>query len=161
MTELASSDATSPDWTSISHEVLCPLCEYNLRGLNTPRCPECGYPFEWTEILDQRRQNHPYLFEHHPEQNFKSFWQTAAGACRPRQFWISLHPGQRSRLWRLFLYWFLGAFCLLSASTVSIIALAGVEANARNESRKRSMQQVIITGWNNTSFRSTVPSMHG
>jgi hypothetical protein len=23
-------------------DVACPLCEYNLRGLLTPRCPECG-----------------------------------------------------------------------------------------------------------------------
>src|SRR5436305_13805040 len=23
-------------------DVACPLCGYNLRGLTTPRCPECG-----------------------------------------------------------------------------------------------------------------------
>ena len=24
------------------HEARCPLCDYNLRGLSRPRCPECG-----------------------------------------------------------------------------------------------------------------------
>ena len=45
----------------------CPLCEYNLRGLSEPRCPECGYRFEWAELRDPSRRLHPYLFEHHPE----------------------------------------------------------------------------------------------
>ena len=25
-----------------TRDVACPLCTYNLRGLTTPRCPECG-----------------------------------------------------------------------------------------------------------------------
>lgn len=25
----------------------CPRCEYNLTGLHTPRCPECGLRFDW------------------------------------------------------------------------------------------------------------------
>ena len=27
----------APPWESVSHDVRCPLCEYNLRGLTEPR----------------------------------------------------------------------------------------------------------------------------
>lgn len=28
----------------------CPKCGYNLTGLPTERCPECGTPFNWTNV---------------------------------------------------------------------------------------------------------------
>lgn len=34
-------------------DVPCPHCEYNLRGLTVPRCPECGEPFYWESLLSQ------------------------------------------------------------------------------------------------------------
>ena len=57
------------DWNNIPGEVYCPLCEYNLRGITEPRCPECGYAFDWADVLDPRRRLRPYVFEHHPERN--------------------------------------------------------------------------------------------
>lgn len=96
-------------------EVLCPLCEYNLRGLTDARCPECGAKFDWEELRDPSRRLHPYLFEHHPERNIRSFWRTLIGGLRPRQFWTTLYPTQPSRLRRLFLYFLIysiiGALC--------------------------------------------------
>ncbi|MCA9255136.1 MAG: hypothetical protein KDA33_05835, partial [Phycisphaerales bacterium] len=62
-----------PDWASSEQEIVCPLCEYNLRGLSEARCPECGSEYTWAELQDERRKGHPYLFEHHPERNFWSF----------------------------------------------------------------------------------------
>ena len=56
-------NSVGPDWDAIRHDVPCPLCDYNLRGLRDPRCPECGYQFEWPEVLDPRRQEHDYLLE--------------------------------------------------------------------------------------------------
>lgn len=44
--------STTPQWESISHDVKCPACGYNLRGLNDPPCPECGHRFEWAAVLD-------------------------------------------------------------------------------------------------------------
>ena len=29
-------------------DVPCPLCAYNLRGLTSPRCPECGHELHLT-----------------------------------------------------------------------------------------------------------------
>ena len=79
-----------PDWSTVADEIHCPLCEYNLRGLSEPRCPECGYQFEWPELLDITRRAHPYLFEHHPERNIWSFFRTLFGGQRPSVFWRSL-----------------------------------------------------------------------
>lgn len=39
-----------------THDVLCPLCQYNLRGLDADRCPECGRGLE----LSIRVSEHVY-----------------------------------------------------------------------------------------------------
>src|ERR1700678_2777121 len=41
-TTTPSDDAALVDWLSI-RDAPCPLCGYNLRGLASPRCPECGH----------------------------------------------------------------------------------------------------------------------
>jgi|CXWL01.1.fsa_nt_gi hypothetical protein len=99
--------AGPPDWSTITEDIHCVLCDYNLRGLAESRCPECGYRFEWADLLDPRRRVHPYLFEHHPERSFWSFKKTLLGGLRPKRFWRTLHPIQPSRPRRLLLYWFL------------------------------------------------------
>jgi hypothetical protein len=101
---------STPDWSTLADEIQCPLCDYNLRGLVEPRCPECGYQFDWIELLDAKRRVHPYLFEHHPERNLWSLCRTLIGGLRPTQFWQSLHPMQRSRPWRILRY---AIICLL------------------------------------------------
>lgn len=127
--------AARPDWRQLDEEVRCPLCEYNLRGLVQPRCPECGYEFVWSDLLDPSRRLHPTLFEHHPERNFWSFRKTLLGGFRPRRFWTSLHPAQPSSVKRLILYWacctsiiLLAVLCELTFTAVS---LARVNAAAQ------------------------------
>jgi hypothetical protein len=39
-----------PGREGLDEDVRCPECEYNLRGLTVPRCPECGLPFDWSDI---------------------------------------------------------------------------------------------------------------
>src|SRR6266566_5309974 len=97
-------EQSRPDWETIEHGVECPLCEYNLRGLVEPRCPECGYIFEWWEVLDPKRRKHEYLFEHHRESNLWSWRKTVVGGLRPGKFWTTLHPTQPARSWRLLIY---------------------------------------------------------
>ena len=132
-------DTPGPDWDRIDHEVLCPLCEYNVRGLIDPRCPECGYRFDWPEILDPRRQEHDYLFEHHPERPIWSYGRTTIGACRPRRFWTSLHPAQRSRPYRLIAYWCIGAACLWFASLSLVVNSAARQAGERDQRRAEAL----------------------
>ncbi len=110
-----------PDWNAISEEITCPLCEYNLRGLVDPRCPECGYRFTWREMLDPERRRHPYLFEHHPRRNAHSFWMTLRNGCRPWKFWTSLHPVQPHSARRLLLYYLLVSFLAVPLALSSFL----------------------------------------
>jgi hypothetical protein len=110
----------APDWASVTLEVKCPLCEYNLRGLAEPLCPECGYRFEWRIVLDPSRRIHPYLFEHHPERNVGSFLQTLLRNFRPFQFWKTLEPSQPSSVRRLMIYWAVGALAAMLPAVVVI-----------------------------------------
>ncbi len=34
-------------------DVFCPQCEYNLRGLDQPRCPECGLAIRFPTATDE------------------------------------------------------------------------------------------------------------
>lgn len=108
---ILASDGT-PRWEAITEESHCPLCNYNLRGLSEPRCPECGYSFQWLNLLDPAFRIHPYVFEHHPESNVRSFFRTALAGWRPKKFWTSLHPAQPSRVGRLLVYWMLNTLWL-------------------------------------------------
>ncbi|MHC4675411.1 MAG: hypothetical protein ACYTBZ_23245 [Planctomycetota bacterium] len=126
---MALSVIDTPDWDKIDEDILCPLCDYNLRMLTVPRCPECGYRFEWSEMLDPRRRLHPYLFEHHPGRNYKSFRQTVFGGWRPKKFWTSLHPIQPSYPKRLMMYWCLAAGVLLFTLLCTYIFILVVTVN--------------------------------
>jgi hypothetical protein len=98
-----SSDAITD--SPIDQDVLCPLCNYNLRGLAEARCPECGGQFNWDELRDPAKRLHPYLFEHHPARKIWSLFRTLRGGLLPRRFWTTLLPVQPSYPKRLILYW--------------------------------------------------------
>jgi hypothetical protein len=126
----------APEPTAAHEPIPCPLCEYDLRGLAEPRCPECGYRFDWADLLDPTRRRHRYLFEHHPNRNLWSFWKTAAAGLRPARFWRSLSPVQPSSPRRLALYGILvGLAALLVGAVLSHVLMAlaamstGVVAN--------------------------------
>lgn len=117
-----------PDWTAIDETIRCPLCAYNLRGLAKPRCPECGYRFEWDELLDPTKRLHPFLFEHHPERNVETYFKTLRNGLRPLAFWRSLHPVQPSVPRRIVLYWLLGTPLLVAAGMTCLLMYAHVVA---------------------------------
>ena len=105
--ETTSAAAAAPPGPDPEAPVPCPMCDYDLRGQPEPRCPECGYRFEWPQLPDPALKRHPYLFEHHPRRNVRSFVRTLLGGVLPRRFWRSLRPSQPSAPRRLVLYWVL------------------------------------------------------
>ncbi|HWL94166.1 MAG TPA: hypothetical protein VNT79_11600 [Phycisphaerae bacterium] len=84
-----------PDWTAIDFDVHCSRCGYNLRTLTTPRCTECGFQFEWDELIQGLFNRNPELFEHTwREKPVRAYLRTIfAPMFRPKKFWqgVSLH----------------------------------------------------------------------
>ncbi len=114
MTAMEANDP-APDWGVLEGELQCPLCQYNLRGLEQSRCPECGFAFSWSEILRGQREKHPYLFEHQNKRNIWSFWKTYWMDCRPQRFWNELNPAQSVNLRRLMIYWFVASLPMFAS----------------------------------------------
>jgi hypothetical protein len=120
----SASAATSPNWEQITRDITCPLCGYNLRGLTTPVCPECGHHFDWPAVLNPDQNIHPYLFEHHPRRNVSSFLKTFFGQFEPFKFWQKVKPTQPIRIGRLWAYWAIcTVVCLLPALLVIAIRI--------------------------------------
>src|SRR5687767_5495541 len=112
----------TPSPPPAEEQLLCPLCDYDLRAQVEPRCPECGYTFDFDELRDPARRLHKYLFEHHPERNIGSFVETFRAGWRPGTFWRTLYPAQPSNLRRLILYQLVvTAVCLLLPIAVAVL----------------------------------------
>jgi hypothetical protein len=108
--------------------VPCPLCDYDLRAQIESRCPECGHRFSWDE-LRARQDRHPFLFEHHPKRNVRTFLLTLLAGVRPIRFWRGLRPTHAVYRARLIAYWLAacGAAVLLSMA----VSLAFVWSSGR------------------------------
>ena len=102
-------------------DILCPLCDYNLRGLEKANCPECGATFDWEELRNPARRKHPYLYEHYTDNQFRSFFRTLIGGLSPSRFWKSVSPVQHSRPHRLVDYW----VCCVLLGTIGFFAQFG------------------------------------
>ncbi len=50
--EISSDDGERVRGYLARHDADCPRCAYNLRGLNEPRCPECGSPIDPEWLFD-------------------------------------------------------------------------------------------------------------
>jgi hypothetical protein len=143
MTDDQRDETAPPVWDEVDDDVVCPLCEYNLRGLADPRCPECGYRFTWAEILSPKRRLHPYLFEHHPERRLWSFWKTLAGTRRPRRFWRSVFPVQPSYPRRLLAYWAIIAFLYLASVAGQLTAFCVSTGRAQLALNRGTRQSLL------------------
>lgn len=94
-----------PIWDDIQHDVLCARCEYNLRGIREPRCPECGILFGWAQVLDPSARRVPWLFEHQwADRPAGSFVATAMRALAPWTLWKQLRFTDRTVVGALLAY---------------------------------------------------------
>src|SRR4029077_3438761 len=88
---------------AVEQDLHCPLCDYNLRGLAEPRCPECGHRSTWEELRD-RQPRHPYLFERQRRRRFWTVWMPWWRSLRPRRFWTEPSPTLPVNRWRLSIF---------------------------------------------------------
>jgi hypothetical protein len=88
----------TPDWKTLTVELRCPRCGYDLRMLPQARCPECGLEFRWGELIAAARQRlKSPLFEYHwRDRPVRSFFGTLGRAMVPWVLWrktrLALEP---------------------------------------------------------------------
>ena len=124
-----------PTTAVASDGLTCPLCSYDLRGLAEERCPECGFGFTWAELLDERRDRHPWLFEHGRDRlrRLAATWRWTPFA---RRFWLAVTPANPVRPRRLVAYW-----ALANAPLVGLVVagwVAGLVAACRSDMADRA-----------------------
>ncbi len=125
-------------------DIPCPHCEYNLRGLIEPRCPECGEIFDPYKVLHDFRETQPPL---------PIFWVIRNVYRHPLEFW-RLQQVRRSRgptrvqLFSALLY-------LPTLLAWTYLELAGAPATAPAELLVRRIIQGVFMGL----FVSLVPYM--
>jgi hypothetical protein len=106
-------DPEPPLGAPSDRDVHCPLCDYNLRGLTEPRCPECGHAFDWQELLTGPKKL-PWFYEHRRGVALAALIKTFARGLRPGRFWAIVRPAHEVRPARLLAY----ALILLSVAAV-------------------------------------------
>jgi hypothetical protein len=129
----------------------CPLCDYSLRGLTDPRCPECGYAFDWKELLYAELHRHRYLFEHQAKHNVWSFVRTLIAGLRPSRFWKKLRPTQEVKIRRLVVYWVLTTVIVFVGSALA----GGIVQDAMSQTR---FSQYYRSGRGATGLRVIGPN---
>ena len=152
----------APDWGSSSvPDVPCPLCEYNLRGLVEPRCPECGYRFEWNELLDAARRPPGWLFENASKPLIRSFVRTrAAGWVPPLFFGRWLRPSHAVVERRMLAYWWLSVmtFVLPPVGTFGFFIAAYSLDSSTSFQGAVDVAPQMVNAWFNGN-RAFVPAM--
>lgn len=95
----------------------CPICDYNLHGLPEPRCPECGFAFQWDELLVEAGTV-PYFFETSRAHHGRAFVRTLVRSVLPPRFWRAVRPTLRPNPRRIVLYFVIATALGLLASIV-------------------------------------------
>jgi hypothetical protein len=110
----------------------CAECGYQLHGLTEPRCPECGTPFSWDDVLAAARSRQNRLIEHwrrHPiiRTLLRTWW---LAAFRPRKLWaqFSVHDPPKVGPLMVFvlLQWLVFAFGWRAMASVVDPAMNGL-----------------------------------
>jgi len=87
---LPSSALSAPvDRAEFGDALKCPRCDYNLRGLTSDRCPECGLSLDWDAIIRavQRRLGVPTLECQWQDRPVASFFGTLRLSIQPWALW--------------------------------------------------------------------------
>lgn len=118
MNEIVPSDSIlthlPADWGQ-PHNLECPVCFYNLRGLRDERCPECGHQFTWNRLLALHcsrcgRSLADVGGANCPECNLALRWQEMMDGATTRHTKLYEYSGRPFRAalracWRLLLPW--------------------------------------------------------
>ncbi len=117
----------TPNWPAIDFDLLCSRCDYNLRTLTLPRCPECGLTFDWAEAIESTRRHSDTLFEHAWNVRPIRSWLATTWACLwPTTFWQRVSIHERVRVSPLLFFLtstVIGAIVFLIVASQSVAAI--------------------------------------
>lgn len=97
-------------------ELNCPLCGYDLRGLPSERCPECGHAFDAEKLRQAKLEHREWFFEHAKRRHISAFLATTSASLRPIKFWgvvAAAHHIVPSRLVVWLIIWATAALLLV------------------------------------------------
>lgn len=118
-----------PNWERIGRTICCSRCGYELRMLSEPRCPECGFLFDWRQLLTAvyTEQAGTYYEQNWTRHPFRAVFRTFFRSLRPAKFWssVSIHERiQPKPLYALTLAACIGFFVTLHGLAWIIAAVA-------------------------------------
>ena len=151
-TSRAASDGTA-DWNQITEEVSCVRCGYNLRGLDTPRCPECGLGFTWEEVINPDLRPHRYLYEHHfGKEKFRRILKTVVHSWIPWRFWRSMALSRpRPVILTAYVFWIVFIGTILAFLMSAGVFAVDIETTRRiHGTRPLSWIEASREGWRST-----------
>lgn len=81
-----------PDWSTLTLELHCPRCGYNLRMLTGSRCPECGLDLDWAAIIAGARDVlvSPFFEQQWRSRPVRSLLHTFRFSFRPKVLWSQM-----------------------------------------------------------------------
>ena len=122
-------------------DLRCPRCEYNVRGLEQPRCPECGQTFDPQRVVARAQAQSSGLFEFYFfDRPISTFLRTLRASVRPRRFWGAMHRRWPTQAWGL---WFYLAFVLGLTWSITVTGYIGTNFGINCLNRVRRGQD----GW--------------
>jgi hypothetical protein len=143
-----------PQWDALPEDIPCPRCEYNLRMLPQPRCPECGLKFAWAEVIESAKlaaicPHFEYQWRQRP---VRSFLWTVWQLVRPWRFWQGLPLSVPPRIVSLlvFLLTLVIALQILSAGVDFAAHAAGIlQIPAQYRARRTTAfwARLVVRGW--------------
>ena len=112
-------ESANPAPSIDDEEIYCAFCNYNLTGIHSGRCPECGAMFDRELLLQANLDAARYVIpwdSPEPMPFFRRFWETLRLTWfRPREFGLAFSFTRRQSGATRFVLW-----CLLLVSVVVI-----------------------------------------
>lgn len=132
--------------STISEDLLCPLCEYNLRGLAGNRCPECGHLVDIDAAIQHKRNTLEFLFEHQKGLAYVPFRQTLVKSLRLSGIWRDVQPAHWINARRMIAYKLLQVIPLLAGMIVVFLLQMGWLVAHQEHQRRLYYEREIAKG---------------
>lgn len=122
--------------TPITEDLQCPLCQYNLRGLWSNRCPECGHDVDLDALREHHANTLPHFFEHQTGTGWKAFRKTLRTSLRPSGPWKFVKPVNWLGRRRMIAYKLIQVFPLAAGmAVVLLLSMAWLIAHTEHQRR--------------------------